>query len=145
MADYFNLTVDGLGYLSQIELKSINNQEPVWVCRLAALRGSTDKAAYTYFECQVVGKKAKQLFELLHPSSDAKQKILVSFVLSDLQANPFIFEAGKPGVYLNARLLKLRGVRIGQDEVYREQPKQVATQAELNTVVPESIPELVTD
>ena len=34
---------------------------------------------------------------------------------------------GQPGVHLNARLLKLRWVRIGQDEVYREQPKLIQT------------------
>ena len=143
MSDFFNLTIEGIGYLSQIDLKTINNEKQVLVCRVAALRGSTERIDYTYFECRVVGKKAKQLIQRLKVSSEAKQKILVSFVLSDCQAKPFLFESGKhkgqPGVYLNVRLLKLRWVKIGQEEVYREQPKQVITQSR------ESIPESVVD
>ena len=132
MTDYFNLTTEGLGYLSRIEPKSIDDgQEPFWLCQLAALRGSTDDAQYTWLTCRVVGKKAIELCQRLQSSSEAKQKILVSFVLSDLQAVPFLYDTGKfkgqPGVYLNARLLTLRWVRIGRDEIYREQPKSIQT------------------
>ncbi|MCH9698264.1 MAG: DUF3577 domain-containing protein [Gammaproteobacteria bacterium] len=135
MTEYFNLTTEGLGYLSQIDLKPIDGRESIWLCQIAALRGSTDNAKYTWFTCRVVGEKAIELCQRLQSSSEAKQKILVRFVLSDLNAVPFQYQSGKskgqPGVHLNARLLKLRWVRIGQDEVYREQPKLTPAQNKL--------------
>ena len=92
MTEYFNLTTEGLGYLSQITLKPIDGKEPIWLCQVAALRGSTDDAKYTWLTCRVVGEIAIKLCQQLQSSSEANQKILVSFVLSDLNAVPFQFE-----------------------------------------------------
>ncbi len=75
MADYFNLSVNGFGYINGIKEVSINDEAPFWVCDLSALRGPVDNASYTYFDCIITGKKALELLKKLKPNSEAKQKI----------------------------------------------------------------------
>ncbi|MEE9412726.1 MAG: DUF3577 domain-containing protein [Methylococcales bacterium] len=146
MADYFNLTVKGLGYINGIKEVSGDNQDSFWVCDLSALRGPVDNASYTYFDCIITGKKALELLKKLKPNSEAKQKILIGFELGNLKAVPFMFEKGskqgQAGVNLTAHLLFIQWIKIASVEVYNAKPKNNADQAtaqQSTDPVPESV------
>jgi hypothetical protein len=126
MADYFNLGVNGFGYINGIKEVSKNDEDPFWVCDLSALHGPVNKAHYTYFDCVITGKKALPLLKKLKPNSDAKQTILIGFELGNLKAVPFIFskgsKKGQAGVNLTANLLFVKWIKIAGVEVYNAKP-----------------------
>ena len=56
-SEYFNLTIKGIGYLSNI--RQVNHQNGSFLsCVINALSGPTDNPAYVRFDISVAGKEA---------------------------------------------------------------------------------------
>lgn len=107
-------------------VREVTNTEgnPFLGITIAALRGTTDDAQYTHFDCVVSGQQAKDLVRQLQPAVTEDRKALVGFVLNDLIGQPFIFnrgeKAGQAGVNLKARLLRINWARIDGESVFDE-------------------------
>ena len=122
---YFDLHTTGIGYLNRIREVTPREGTPFLSVTIAALRGSVDNAQYTHFECRVSGKQAQELVRQLKPAVEGKLRVLVGFTLSDLFAEPFIFKngdkAGKTGISLKARLLRVSWAKVDGQPFYTEQ------------------------
>lgn len=123
---YFDLTLEGLGYLNNIREIPRTNKEPLWGCTIAALRGAVENADYTYFECLAAGIEVKRLIKKIKVNADTKQRILIGFTLGSLRAKPFFFESGQkrgqPGVQLNTNLIHIKWIKIDGVDVYKAKP-----------------------
>ena len=122
---YFDLHTTGLGYLNRVREVTPKEGSPFWSVSIAALRGSVDDVRYTHVECRVSGKQAQELVRQLKPAVEGKLRVLVGFTLSDLFAEPFIFKngdkAGKTGISLKARLLRVSWAKVDGQPFYTEQ------------------------
>lgn len=121
-SSYFNLHIDGLGYLSNIrEITSANGL--FLSCTINALHGSTEKPEYTRFDVTVSGKQASSLIRRCQKAVDEEKKVLIGFKLSNLTADVFTLtkgaHAGESRASLRARLIKISFIKVGQNMVYK--------------------------
>ncbi|WP_392560312.1 STY4534 family ICE replication protein [Orbus mooreae] len=130
---FFDLHITGLGYVNRIREVQVKKGNPYLSCSIAALRGNSEDAEYTYFECNVTGEKAKHLIAKCIEASDLKKKILISFCLGDLYSETFTYtkgdKQGQTGVSLKARLLKVSSIRIDGELKYSEKDESSETLA----------------
>lgn len=130
---YFDLHTRGIGYLNRIREVPVRGGSSFMACDIAALRGSADDAQYTRFDCKVSGAEAERLIRRCWEVVNDQKKVLVSFRLSDLWAEPFFYEkgdkAGQPGASLKARLLYLGWIKIDGQVVYKAEPGPQAAPA----------------
>lgn len=119
---YFDLHIQGIGYLNRVREVSPARSEPFWATDIAAIFGSADDVQRTRFDCRVVGTEAKRVIAHAKKHVDADRKVLVAFKLGDLYAETFTFEkgekAGATGNSLKARLLRIDWVRVDEKLVY---------------------------
>lgn len=130
-AKYFDLHTTGIGYLNRIrEVKS--RGKPFVAVTVAALRGSTESAEYTYIDCNVVGEEAEKLVRRCQAAVDAEKKVLVSFRIGDIWPDMFTYETGakkgQTGVSLKGRLLFINWIKVNGELVYDSKPKENADQ-----------------
>ena len=113
---YFDLDINGIGYLNRVREVRPENGTPFLGVTIAALRGSADNVQHTHFDCVVSGEEAKDLVRQLMPAVEADLKVLVGFHLSDLQAEIFTFKqgerAGTTGIRLKSRLLRFQWIKV---------------------------------
>ena len=113
---YFDLDINGIGYLNQVRTVTPKEGTPFVSVTLAALRGATDNVQYTHFDCVVAGEEAKHLVRQLTPAIESGLKVLVGFHLSNLQAETFTYKqgvrAGTTGISLKSRLLRFQWVKV---------------------------------
>ena len=113
---YFDLHTTGIGYLNRVREVAPREGSPFLSVTVAALRGNAEDTQYTYFECRVSGRQARQIVRSLQPAIEGELKVLAGFKLSDLYAQPFTYKngekAGETGVRLKARLLRLMWVKV---------------------------------
>ncbi|HAT1683244.1 TPA: DUF3577 domain-containing protein [Klebsiella oxytoca] len=120
--EYFNLTIKGLGYLSNI--RQVNLQNGSFLsCVINALSGPTDNPAYVRFDVSVAGKDATSLIGRCQKAVDEDKKVLIGFNLSNPSTDIFTLNkgehAGEQRVSLKARLIKVDWIKIGQEMVYK--------------------------
>jgi hypothetical protein len=115
---YFNLFVDGVGYLNRVRTVEPKGKrtETFLACSISALRGSTNAAQYTKFDCRVSGKQAKEAVELLEPDVTAEKRVIVGFRIADIYTDLFTYKEGErkgqPGVTIKGRLLRLKFAKV---------------------------------
>ncbi|MBN3171585.1 STY4534 family ICE replication protein [Pectobacterium brasiliense] len=131
-SEYFNLLINGLGYVSNIRHVT-GTSGPFLSCVINALSGPADKANYVRFDVTVAGKEATDLIARCQKASDEDQKVLIGFTLSNLSAEIFTLKsgdhAGEQRVSQKARLIKVDWIKIGQKQVYKaEKPDSVPPQ-----------------
>lgn len=123
---YFDLIVEGIGYLDRIRQIQPQQADPFWVCSLSALRGEAGRVEYTWFDCRVSGKAAQETVRLLESHVLRGSKVLVGFRLGDLHAEAFTFSKGQrqgsPGANLRARLLSFKFVKVDGVEIQLGSP-----------------------
>jgi hypothetical protein len=129
---YFDLHTTGIGYLNRIrEVRS--RGKPFVAVTVAALRGSTESAEYTYIDCNVVGEEAEKLVRRCLPAVDADKKVLVSFRIGDIWPDLFTYEKGEKkgqsGVSLKGRLLFINWIKVDGVLVHESKPKENVNQA----------------
>ncbi|WP_312041986.1 STY4534 family ICE replication protein [Erwinia sp.] len=120
--DYFNLTIKGLGYLSNV--RQVNAQSGTFIsCVINALSGPSDSPSYVRFDVTVAGKEASSLINRCQKAVDEDKKVLIGFALSNPSTDIFQLKngehAGESRVSLKARLIKVDWIKIGQDMVYK--------------------------
>ncbi|MDA8503782.1 STY4534 family ICE replication protein [Citrobacter sp. Awk 2] len=126
-SSYFNLHIDGLGYLSNI--REINTATGSFLsCTINALHGSTEKPDYTRFDVTVSGKQASSLIRRCQNAVNEEKKVLIGFKLSNLTADVFTLtkgdHAGESRASLKERLIKISFIKVGQNMVYKaEKPE----------------------
>ncbi|WP_053140982.1 STY4534 family ICE replication protein [Erwinia billingiae] len=133
--DYFNLTINGLGYLSNV--RQVNAQSGTFIsCVINALSGPSDSPSYVRLDVTVAGKEASSLINRCQKAVDEDKKVLIGFVLSNPSTDIFQLKngehAGESRVSLKARLIKVDWVKIGQDMVFkteRAEPQQAQNAA----------------
>ncbi len=120
---FFDLHVNGIGYLNRVRYVKPNKGDGFWACSIAALRGSSTSPDYTYFDVRVSGETANQLIARAEGAVTAGHKMLVSFKLGDIYPETFTYEngdkAGKTGVSLKGRLLLIRWIKKDGEFVYQ--------------------------
>ncbi|UDJ86360.1 DUF3577 domain-containing protein [Erwinia amylovora] len=119
--EYFNLNVNGIGYLSSIRRVQGPNGE--FTCAVInALTGPTDNASYTRFDVTIAGADTTKLINRCQKAVDEEEKVLIGFVLSGLKADVFTLQsgehAGESRPSLKARLIKVDFIKKGQEVVY---------------------------
>lgn len=126
---YFNLHVNGIGYLTSIrQVKGPKGQFLTAV--INALSGPTDSPSYVRFDTTVVGDNTVSLIKRCMKSVDEDKKVLIGFTLSNLAPDIFTLSkgehAGEQRVSLKARLLNIDWIKIGKDTVYKAEKTQSA-------------------
>lgn len=126
---YFNLHIDGLGYLSNVREITTTSGGTFLSCVINALHGSTEKPEYTRFDVTVSGKEASALIKRCQKAVDEEKKVLIGFRLSNLTSEVFTLtkgdHAGESRASLRARLIKISWIKVGQSMVYKaEKPEQ---------------------
>jgi Protein of unknown function (DUF3577) len=119
---YFDLHTTGIGYLSRVRKVKVKKDDPYTACTIGALRGSSDEASYTFFDCNVVGDMAISVIEQCNDAVNAKKKVLLGFTIGDVRVETFVYgpgdKEGKTGVSLKGRLFKVAWVDIDGQRVY---------------------------
>lgn len=120
--EYFNLLINGLGYISNI--RQVNGQSGTFTsCVINALSGPADKANYVRFDVTVAGKEATSLINRCQKAVDEDQKVLIGFTLSNLSAEIFTLKSGEhtgeQRISQKARLIKVDWIKIGQKMVHK--------------------------
>ncbi|EDQ7230583.1 hypothetical protein CUR65_01760 [Salmonella enterica subsp. enterica serovar Legon] len=131
-SSYFNLHIDGLGYLSNI--REINTATGSFLsCTINALHGSTEKPEYTRFDVTVSGKQTSSLIRRCQNAVNEEKKVLIGFKLSNLTADVFTLtkgdHAGESRASLKARLIKISFIKVGQNMVYKAEKPESADSA----------------
>ncbi len=105
---YFNLHVNGIGYLSNI--RQVNGPKGQFLTAVInALSGPADNPVYVRFDTTVVGENTVSLVRRCIKAVDEDKKVLTGFTLSNLASDIFTLtkgeHAGEQRVSLKARLL----------------------------------------
>lgn len=127
---FFNLHVEGVGYLNRVRTVVPKQGREFLACTVAALRGSTESVAYTYFDCTVSGADARKIVALLEQDVADEKPVLIGFKLGDIYPELFTFEKGdrkgQQGVSIKGRLLKIRFAKVNGVAVDLPQPAQAS-------------------
>jgi hypothetical protein len=133
-AKFFDLHTTGIGYLNRIREVSPRKGKPFTCVTVAALHGATDKAEYSYIDCNVVGAEAESLVKRCQQAVEAQKKVLVSFRIGDIWADAFTYERGEKkgqaGASLKGRLLFISWIKVDGKLVYEAKPKTTDTTAD---------------
>ena len=113
---YFDLHIQGVGYLNRVREVSVRKGPPYLSCTIAALRGSAGAVEKTYLDCRVVGQEATDVVRRFAGEVD-QRKVLIGFKAGDLWLDRFIYgerspKAGQAGAAMKARLLAIQFVKI---------------------------------
>jgi len=113
---FFDLHVEGVGYLNRVRWVKPKNGEAFLACTVSALRGAVGQVDYTKFDCRVSGSEAKAIVKLLEPDVVAKKSVIVGFKLGDIYPEVFTFDKGErkgsQGVSIKGRLLKIKFAKV---------------------------------
>ncbi|EFC1623128.1 DUF3577 domain-containing protein [Escherichia coli] len=124
---YFNLHVNGIGYLSNI--RQVNGPKGQFLTAVInALSGPADNPVYVRFDTTVVGGNTVSLVRRCIKAVDEDKKVLTGFTLSNLASDIFTLtkgeHAGEQRVSLKARLLNIDWIKIGKEVVYKAEKNQ---------------------
>ena len=125
-SSFFNLHVEGVGYLNRVRTVKPKNGQEFLACTVSAIRGSTDAVAYTKFECRVSGAEAKKIVKWLEPDVAAEKAVLIGFKIADIYPELFTYEKGdkkgQAGVSIKGRLLRVKFAKVNGEAVDLPQP-----------------------
>ena len=68
-SSFFNLHVEGVGYLNRVRTVKPKKGQEFLACTVAALRGSDSDVSYTKFDCRVSGADAQAIVKRLETMS----------------------------------------------------------------------------
>lgn len=115
-ATFFNLHVEGVGYLNRVRTITPKQGKPFLACTVSALRGSTESVSYTRFDCTVSGAEAQKIVKLLEQDVTDEKPVLIGFKLGDIYPEIFTFEKGdkqgQQAVSIKGRLLKIKFAKV---------------------------------
>ncbi|MBS7560138.1 DUF3577 domain-containing protein [Pseudomonas sp. RC4D1] len=92
--EHYNLTTYGIGYLNRVRDLHPNEGDSLLTCTIASLNGPIDEPEYKYFNTTVLGDDVQDLVRNCSAAVNAKQSVLISFRMSDMQATPYLRTKG---------------------------------------------------
>ena len=130
---FFNLHVEGIGYLNRVRTVKPKKGQEFLACTIAALRGSDVDVCYTKFDCRVSGADAQEIVKRLEGDVTADKTVIIGFRIADIYPEMFTFEKGErkgqPGVSLKGRLLRIKFAKVNGVSIDVPQPAR-ATERE---------------
>ena len=122
---YFNLHTAGIGYINRFRLVTPKQGQPFFSCTIGALRGDTENAQYTYFDCRIVSDEALNIMLNFINEEDKEAKVLAGFKIGDTYPETFTYQSGNKkgevGVMIKGRLIKLDWLKINNEMVYQSE------------------------
>lgn len=141
---YFDLHINGLGYLNRIREVKPKKGDAFLACDIAALNGPSDNVSYVRFDARVSGFEAQHLIRRCTDAVEAEKKVMIGFRLGDLWTDTFIYSkgkrAGEQGVSLKARLLFVSWIKVDGELVYKAESKTTDDAAGEEAPAPSSAP-----
>ena len=123
---YFNLHVEGVGYLNRVRTVKPKKGQEFLACTVAALRGSDSDVSYTKFDCRVSGADAQAIVKRLEDDVAAEKAVIIGFRIADIYPEMFNFEKGdrkgQPGVSIKGRLLRIKFAKVNGEPIDVPQP-----------------------
>jgi hypothetical protein len=123
---YFNLHVEGVGYLNRVRTVKPKKGQEFMACTVAALRGSDSDVSYTKFDCRVSGADAQAIVKRLEDDVAAEKAVIIGFRIADIYPELFTFEKGdrkgQPGVSIKGRLLRIKFAKVNGKSIDVPQP-----------------------
>ena len=123
---YFNLHVEGVGYLNRVRTVKPKKGQEFLACTVAALRGSDSDVSYTKFDCRVSGADAQAIVKRLEDDVAAEKAVIIGFRIADIYPEMFTFEKGdrkgQPGVSIKGRLLRIKFAKVNGESIDVPQP-----------------------
>jgi len=120
-ATFFNLHVEGVGYLNRVRTVRPKKGQAFVACTVSAMRGSVDDIGYTKFDCRVSGTDAQQIVRLLEPEVAADKPVIIGFRIADIYPETFTYEKGdrkgETGVCIKGRLLRIKFAKVNGQSV----------------------------
>ena len=114
-SSFFNLHVEGVGYLNRVRTVKPKKGQEFLACTVAALRGSDSDVSYTKFDCRVSGADAKAIVKRLENDVAADKAVIIGFRIADIYPELFTFEKGdrkgQPGVSIKVPPTRIRAPR----------------------------------
>ena len=129
---FFDLHVNGVGYLNRIREVKPRKGQPFMACSISAMRGDPNDVEYTKFDLRVTGGEAKRIVAMLKPEVDGKKPVVIGFRIGDIYPELFTYErgekVGQQGVAIKGRLLKIGFAKVdGQAVTLPVEPPQSQT------------------
>ena len=128
-SSYFNLHVEGVGYLNRVRTIKPKKGQEFLACTVAALRGSDSDVSYTKFDCRVSGADAQEVVKRLEADVTAEKAVIIGFRIADIYPEMFTFEKGdrkgQPGVAIKGRLLRIKFAKVNGESIDVPQPRSV--------------------
>lgn len=126
---FFNLHVEGVGYLNRVRIVKPKKGQEFLACTVAALRGSNSDVSYTKFDCRVSGADAQAIVRCLETDVAADKAVIIGFRIADIYPELFTFEKGdrkgQPGVSIKGRLLRIKFAKVNGESIDVPQPAPV--------------------
>lgn len=128
---YFDLHVEGIGYLNRVRTVKPRKGEAFLACTIEALRGHKEDVERTKFDVRVSGEAAKVAISLLENFANEKKPVLIGFKLGDIYPEKFTIEkgerSGQTAVVVKGRLLQVKWAKVEGKPFPLPQPEVVAT------------------
>ena len=125
-SSFFNLHVEGVGYLNRVRTIKPKKGQEFLACHVAALRGSDSDVSYTKFDCRVSGADAQEVVKRLEADVMADKAVIIGFRIADIYPEMFTFEKGErkgqTGVALKGRLLRIKFAKVNGESIDVPQP-----------------------
>jgi hypothetical protein len=123
---FFNLHVEGVGYLNRVRTIKPKKGQEFLACTVAALRGSDREVSYTKFDCLVSGADAQEVVKRLEADVVADKAVIIGFRIADIYPELFTFEKGdrkgQAGVAIKGRLLRIKFAKVNGEPIDVPQP-----------------------
>ena len=123
---FFNLHVEGVGYLNRVRTVKPKKGQEFLACTVAALRGSDSDVSYTKFDCRVSGADAQAIVKRLENDVAADKAVIIGFRIADIYPEMFTFEKGdrkgQQGVSIKGRLLRIKFAKVNGEPIDVPQP-----------------------
>ena len=125
-SSFFNLHVEGVGYLNRVRTVKPKKGQEFLACTVAALRGSDSDVSYTKFDCRVSGADAQAIVKRLENDVAADKAVISASRLPHISPAMFTFEKGdrkgQPGVSIKGRLLRIKFAKVNGEPIDVPQP-----------------------
>ena len=118
---YFNLHVEGVGYLNRVRTVKPRKGQAFLACTVSAMRGSTEDVGYTKFDCRVSGSDAQAIVRQLESDVTAEKSVIIGFRIADIYPEAFTYEKGErqgqTGVSIKGRLLRVKFAKVNGESI----------------------------
>ena len=118
---YFNLHVEGVGYLNRVRTVKPKKGQAFLACTVSAMRGSTEDVGYTKFDCRVSGSDAQAIVKQLEGDVTAEKSVIIGFRIADIYPETFTYEKGErqgqTGVSIKGRLLRVKFAKVNGESI----------------------------